>query len=161
MILDIILLVILGLATIGGWRSGAMAMFVSVIVLIGAAIVASLLAVKVGGMLHLGPVWGRPVVGFIFTFMVLLIAGSWIKRFIRPKHGLLRGIDGIAGAILGLVRGIVILGLLLALFQLVHLPPSRITSDSVIYPLLIKGASQLFAVLRPYLHAPSSATPIV
>ena len=82
MILDIILLVVLGLATIGGWRSGAVAMFVSVIVLIGAAIVASVLAVKVGGMLHVGPDWGWPVVGFIFTFIVLLIAGSWLKRFI-------------------------------------------------------------------------------
>jgi uncharacterized membrane protein required for colicin V production len=156
MILDIILIVLLALAAIGGWRSGAIAMLVSIALLIVATIVASMLALKVGGMLHVGPNWSWPIVGFIFTFLILMIAGSWAKRLIRPKHGLLRGMDGIAGALLGLLRGVVLLGLFLALFQLVHLPPDNITANSVLYPLLIKAATLLIAVLKPYLHAPAA-----
>ena len=156
MVLDVILVVLLALSAIGGWRSGAIAMLVSIILLIVATIVASMFALKVGGMLHVGPNWAWPVVGFIFTFLVLMIAGSWAKRLIRPKHGLLRGMDGIAGAILGLIRGAVILGLFLALFQLVHLPPDSITARSILYPLLIKAATLLIAVLKPYLHAPTA-----
>ncbi len=145
------------LAAIGGWRSGAMTMLVSVVVLAVAAIAASMLAMKVGGTLHVGPNWTWPVIGFLLTFLLLLIAGSWVKRLIRPKDGLLRGMDGIAGALLGLLRGVVILGLLFALFQLVHLPPDKITSGSILYPLLLKAATLLIAVLKPYIHAPSGS----
>jgi uncharacterized membrane protein required for colicin V production len=162
MVLDIILVVLLVASVIGGWRSGAMTMLLSVVILFAAAILASVFAMKVGGLLHLGPNWSWPIVGFIFTFLVLMIAGSWIKRFIRPKRGLLRGLDGIAGGFLGLIRGVVVIGLLLALFQLVHLPPEAIAVRSVLYMLLIKIATVLIAVLKPYIHAPgSSETTIV
>jgi uncharacterized membrane protein required for colicin V production len=156
MVLDLILVVLLALAAIGGWRSGAMTMLISMVLLVVATIAASMLAMKVGGMLHVGPNWAWPVVGFIFTFLVLMIAGSWAKRLIKPKNGLLRGMDGIAGACLGLIRGVVILGLFLALFQLVHLPPDTFTTDSVLYPLLLKAATLVITVLRPYIHAPTA-----
>jgi membrane protein required for colicin V production len=156
MVLDLIIVVLLALAAFGGWRSGAIAMLVSIVLLIVATIAASMLAMKVGGLLHVGPNWLWPVVGFIFTFLVLMIAGSWAKRLIRPKQGLLRGMDGIAGAFLGLLRGVVVLALLLALFQFFHLPPDNITANSVLYPLLIKAATLLIAVLKPYLHAPAT-----
>ncbi len=156
MVLDLIIVVLLALATIGGWRSGAMTMLISVVLLIVATIAASILAMKVGGMLHVGPNWAWPVVGFIFTFLVLMIAGSWAKRLIRPKNGLLRGMDGIAGALLGLVRAVVILGLFLALFHHVNLPPDKFTSGSVLYPLLLKAATLVIGLMRPYLHAPTA-----
>jgi uncharacterized membrane protein required for colicin V production len=155
MVLDLILAALLVLSVIGGWRSGALAMLVSVVVLFVAAIASSMLAVKVGTMLHLGPNWTWPIVGFVFTFFVLMIAGSWIKRIIKPKHGVLRGLDGIAGAFLGLIRGVVIIGLLLALFQLVHLPPEAIAVRSILYMALIKAATLVIAVLKPYVHAPT------
>ena len=161
MVLDIILVVLLALSVIIGWRSGAMAMLISVVVLFGAAIAASVFAVRVGGFIHIGPNWSWPIVGFIFTFIVLMIAGSWIKRLIKPKHGLLRGMDGIAGAFLGLIRGVVVIGLLLAIFQLVHLPPEAVAVRSVLYTLLIKAATFVIAVLKPYIHAPVSPRTIV
>jgi len=162
MVLDLILAVLLVLSVVGGWRSGALTMLVSVVVLFVAAIASSMFALKVGTMLHVGPNWSWPIVGFIFTFIVLMIAGSWLKRLIKPKHGVLRGLDGIAGAFLGLIRGVVIVGLLLALFQLVHLPPEAIAVRSLLYMLLIKAATLLIAVLKPYIHAPTvPETPIV
>ena len=157
MTLDIILLILIALAAFGGWRSGAVAMVISIAVLIIAAVAASAFAGKVGGLLHIGAPWAWPIVGFMFTFIVLLIAGSWVKHFIRPKHGLLRGLDGLVGAVLGLARGAIVLGLLLALLQLVHLPPEHMIQGSILYPLLLKISTLLIAVLKPYIHAPSGS----
>lgn len=151
---DIILLVLLALSVIGGWRSGAIAMLLSVGILIAAAFGASMFADQVGNLLKIGPVWVRPVVGFVFSFIVLLIIGGWIKRAIRPKHGILRSMDGFAGAILGLIRGAIIVGMLLALLSLIHLPPERTTEHSKIYPVLLKTSTIFMGVLNPYIHHP-------
>ncbi len=148
MVLDIILVVLLALSVISGWRSGAMAMLLSVVILFVAAIASSVFAARVGGLIHIGPNWSWPIVGFIFSFIVLMIAGSWIKRIVKPKRGILRGLDGAAGAFLGLIRGVVIVGLLLALFQLVHLPPDKVTDGSMLYPSLLKAAAFLLAKLQ-------------
>ncbi len=161
MVLDLILVVLLALSVIGGWRSGAMTMLLSIVVLFVAAIASSMFATRVGGIIHIGPNWTWPIVGFIFTFIVLMIAGSWLKRLIKPKRGVLRELDGIAGAFLGLIRGVVIIGLFLALFQLVHLPPEAIAVRSVLYTLLIKAATIVIAVLKPYVHAPAAPATIV
>jgi uncharacterized membrane protein required for colicin V production len=153
--IDIILLVLLVLSVIGGWRSGAISMLLSIVVLIAAAFGASMLADQVGNILKVGPMWSRPVVGFVFSFIVLLIIGGFIKRLIRPKHGILRGLDGIAGAFFGLIRGAIIVGMLLAFLNFFHLPPEHTTEHSRIYPVLLKTSTIFIAVLKPYIHAPA------
>jgi membrane protein required for colicin V production len=153
--IDIILLVIFLLSAIAGWRSGAISMLLSVVVLIAAAFGASLLADAAGNLLKIGPVWIRPVVGFVFSFIVLLIAGGFIKRAIKPEHGLLRGLDGFAGAILGIIRGAIIVAMLLALLNIIDLPPARTTEHSRIYPALLKTSTVFITVLKPYIHPPS------
>ena len=161
MILDIIIIVLLFLSALGGWRSGAFAMLVSIAVLVGALLIASLFATRVGGLLHLGPSWAWPVIGFFLTFLLLMILGGWVKGFFRPKHGFLRGLDGLLGAVLGLARGAIVLGLILALLQLIHFPPEHLTEHSHLYPLLLKFTTMFIAVLRPYLHVPTHAPSIV
>ncbi len=161
MILDIILVVLLFLSALSGWRSGAFAMLVSFAVLVVSLIAASVLADKVGHLLHLGPTWAWPVIGFLLTFLVLMIVGGWIRGFFRPKHGLLRGLDGLLGAVLGFARGALLLGIVLALLQLVHLPPEHITEHSHVYPLLLKLTTLFIRVLRPYLHVPVHTPGIV
>lgn len=161
MILDIILIILLALSALGGWRSGAFAMLVSIALLVVALLAASALAPKVGGLLHLGPTWAWPVIGFFLTFLLLMIVGGWVKGFLRPKHGLLRGLDGLLGAVLGLARGALILGIVLALFQLIHLPPEHLIEHSHLYPLLLKLTTMFIAVLRPYLHVPVHTPSIV
>jgi uncharacterized membrane protein required for colicin V production len=150
--LDIILLLLLAVSVWNGWRSGAMAMVISVAVLILAALGASAFSGEVGNLLKIGPDWSRPVVGFIFTFVVLLILGNWVKRAIRPKHGLLRGLDGLLGAALGLIRGAIVLGLLLGILKLVHLPTEHATEHSTLYEPLIKTSTIVAGVLTPYVH---------
>lgn len=161
MILDIIIIVLLLLSALGGWRSGAFAMLVSIALLVVSLLVASAFATKVGGLLHLGPAWAWPVIGFFLTFLVLMILGGWVKGFLRPKHGLLRGLDGLLGAVLGLARGALVLGIVLALFQLIHFPPEHITEHSRLYPILLNLTTMFIAVLRPYLHIPTNTPGIV
>ncbi len=152
MILDLILLVMLGLAAFNGWRSGAIAMVLAIVVLIAAVLLATSFAGQVGSFLGVGPTWARPVVGFAFGFLVLMIAGSWIKHFFSPKTGILRGFDGIAGAALGLIRGFLVLSFLIGIFNIFHLPPERTTERSHVYPVLLRTSTILVGVLRPYIH---------
>jgi len=150
--LDIILLILLAGSAWNGWRSGAMAMVLTVAILIVAALGASAFSAEVGNLLKIGPDWSRPVVGFIFTFVVLLVIGNWVKRMFRPKQGLLRGLDGLLGAALGLIRGAIVLGLLLGILKLVHLPPEHATEHSTLYEPLIKTSTIVAGVLTPYVH---------
>jgi uncharacterized membrane protein required for colicin V production len=152
-ILDIIIAILLLLAIIGGWRSGAIAMLLALVVLVLAGMGASALAAPIGHALKIGPMWARPVIGFILTFLVLIFLGGWIRRAFSPRRGILRGFDGIAGAVLGFIRAAFILGILLALFALIHLPPERITEKSALYQPLLKTSTVAIGVLRPYIHA--------
>ena len=85
-----------------------------------------------------------------------MIAGGWIKRLFSPKRGVLRGFDGIAGAILAFARGVLVLAILLALLKVVHLPPSNTTEKSVLYPELLKTSGVVIGVLRPFIHTSST-----
>jgi uncharacterized membrane protein required for colicin V production len=155
-IVDLILLGLLALAAINGWRTGAIAMLLSIAVLIIAGIGASMFAARAGEVLNVGPAWVHPLVGFLFVFLVVLIAGSWMKRIFTPKHGILRGFDGVAGAVLGFIRGVLVLSLILAVFGLFHLPPRSTTEKSVVYSALLQTSGVLIGVLKPYIHTPRS-----
>jgi uncharacterized membrane protein required for colicin V production len=150
-ILDILLLLVLAAATLNGWRSGAVAMVLSLAILAVAGLLASSFGPQVGEMLKIGPAFARPIVGFVLTFVALLLVGGMVKRAIRPKRGIIRGVDGLAGAGLGLVRGTFVLSVFLVLFRLAHLPPERTTSKSVIYPYVLKSSSVVIGVFKPYL----------
>ena len=147
--LDIILLLALVLAAIGGWRSGAIAMLVSLVVLIAAAFVASVFAQQAGNVLRIGPEFSRPVIGFFFLFAVLLILGSLLKRFVRPKSGLARGLDQTIGAVLGVARGVLILSFLLLVLSKVALPPGSMTAHSIGYRPILESSTVIASVLRP------------
>jgi membrane protein required for colicin V production len=133
-ILDIVLLLMLAGAAFNGWRMGAMAMIISVAVLAVALIAGSSFAAQAGDMLHIGPDWLRPIIGFLFVFLVVIILGNWVKRFFRPKTGILRGLDGLVGAALGFLRGLLVLSIFLAVLRLVHFPPAKWTERSHVYP---------------------------
>ncbi|MEO6940717.1 MAG: CvpA family protein [Candidatus Kapaibacterium sp.] len=153
MILDLILLFILAWAAYNGWRSGAISMLLSVVILIAAALIASRFGGTVGAMLGVGQQYLRPVIGFFFLLIVLLILGNFIKRMVRPKQGLLRGFDGALGAILALVRGVFILSLIFVVLRIVHMPPESVTKSSSLYEPVLKVSSTILGVLRPLVNA--------
>jgi membrane protein required for colicin V production len=147
--LDLILGVLLLLSLFKGWRSGALSMLLSIAVLIFAALAASAVAQPLGNIIRIGPEYGRPVVGFFFAFVVFLLAGGFLKRLLKPKQGVLRGLDALIGATLGLVRGAFILSLLLIVLKLINLPPEHMRESSRVYSPLLSVAPQVAGVLRP------------
>jgi membrane protein required for colicin V production len=157
--LDLFLGVLLLLSVLKGWRSGALSMLLSVVVLVFAAFAASAVAEPLGNVIRIGPVYGRPVVGFFFAFVLFLLAGGFLKRLLRPKRGILRGFDALIGALLGLIRGGFILSLVLVVMKLMSLPPERMRNESRLYPVLINVAPQIASVLRPLVPSTISHKP--
>lgn len=140
MIFDLVLVLILLAAAVNGWRLGAMSMILSIVVLAAAIFLAIEYAGKIGDLLHIGPDSLRPAIGFIFTFIVVMILGGWIRHLVRPKVGLLRGLDGILGASLGFLRGTAVLAIILGLLSLIHFPPTSWSEHSHLYPLLLRAS---------------------
>src|SRR5689334_9388976 len=110
MILDIVILAIVVFAAFRGWRRGAVAIIGSIVILIAAILLASALATPVGKMIGLGPTLLHPVTGFFIVFILLLIAGSFLKKFLTPKAGIFAGANRILGLFFGVLRAVLLLG---------------------------------------------------
>ena len=151
MALDIFLFVVLAYGAWSGWSAGALTMVLSLAILIAAGLIASAFAVQAGAMLRIGPAFAHTVIGFLFVFIVLMLAGSFIKRAIKPKHGVLRGLDGIVGLILGVIRNAFILSIILLPISMTHLFPQSLTERSVLYPIILKTSTPIVGVFRQYI----------
>lgn len=151
--IDIILGLILLAGAWGGWRSGAISMLLSVVILVGAAYLASVFASQAGDILKIGPVYSRAVVGFFFLFVLMLIVGSFIRRSIKPKSGLSKNADQILGGLLGLLRSAVLLSFALIILRMVNLPSDAATQHSIFYRPLMSCASSIATMLKPYMPA--------
>jgi uncharacterized membrane protein required for colicin V production len=151
--MDIVLAFLLLISLWKGWKSGALSMLLSVVLLVVAGVVASSLATPVGNALRIGPSYSRPVIGFFFTFIAFLIAGGFLRRLIKPKQGVLRGIDGLLGAALGLLRGVLVLSFVLLLLKVVNLPPKSMREGSRLYAPIVGIAPSFISVLKPLVPA--------
>lgn len=149
MVLDLIFLGMLALAMLNGWRSGAVIMILSLVGLIVAGLLASHYGGAIGDALGVGPSALHPIIGFLIAFLVLTAVFRLIRIGLKPRGGLLRGIDGIVGLLLGLLRGIFVLSIILLLLQLIHFPPQKYTEQSRAYPWLLKASAQIIHVLKP------------
>ncbi len=149
MAIDIVLGLLILWGAWGGWRSGFLGMLLSVVILIAAAVIASLFAVQAGELLHLGQVFARPVIGFFFLFILLLVAGSMVKRAVKPKAGISKGLDSVLGACLGGLRTALVLSFLLILLRLISLPPATATQHSIFYKPVLACSTLFVGVLKP------------
>ena len=150
--LDIIILILLALAAFGGWRAGAITMLLSVVVLIIAAYLASLFAVQAGNILKIGEAWMRPTIGFAFVFLILMIVGAILKKAVRPKSGLSKSLDQSLGALLGIVRGVIILSFIFLLLARFDLPKASAIEKSILYKPILSCSISIASVLKPMLH---------
>jgi membrane protein required for colicin V production len=158
--LDIILLLVLAFAAYKGWRAGSLSMLLGLALLVVAALLASTFAGSFGTVIGVSNAYLRPVIGFIAIFVGVLILGKWIRKFIRPKRGILRGADGLLGAVLGLIRGVILVSVLLVILRLVHLPSESARENSVLYPVVLKTSTSVIHVLRPYARLPERDTTV-
>lgn len=149
MILDVILVLLILFAVFRGWNKGLVSVILSIVFLVLAMFGAGILGGYVGEALKISPDYLSKVAGFVIAFVVLLIVGRMIRDKIKPRSGVLGGIDKLAGAALGLVRGLLVLSIALVLFRVVHLPPETMRQSSRLYPHVVSIAPSLVKLLRP------------
>lgn len=149
MALDIILLLVLLFAVFGGYRKGLVSVILSIVFLVLAMYGAGMLGGWVGDALKINPAYLSRIVGFMIAFGVLYFIGRVIKDRIKPKSGILGGVDKLAGAILGLVRGLLVLSIALVFLRVIHLPPESMRTSSRLYPHVVSIAPSLVKLLRP------------
>jgi len=149
MILDLVIAAVILWGAWGGYRSGLIAMLLSVVILIAAAVVASMFSTQAGHLLRIGEPFLRPVIGFFFLFIILLIAGSFVKRAVRPKAGLSKGLDRGLGAVLGGLRTAIVLSFMLVLLHLVSLPPAATAAQSKLYQPILDLSTVVVKILKP------------
>ena len=156
MILDIIIVALLGFAIYSGWRKGAITMFVSIIVLIAAVLVATIFGTPFGKAIGVGPTLLHPVTGFFVLFIILLLIGSFVKKWIKPKRGFLAGADKVFGSVFGFLRAVLLLGLLFGFLRIFQLPSTRTSNSSILYPHVLRSSALLVSQLKPLVGQLSS-----
>lgn len=158
--LDLILLLALALAGFKGWRSGFLSMLLGLVVLIAAGYIASQFATPFGTAIGVGNSYLRPIVGFIIIFVLIIVLGSQVRKIFRPRRGLLRGLDGLLGAAIGVIRGAFLLSIVLVILRLLDVPSESVRENSVLYPVLLKTSTSVINVLRPYARLPEHDTTV-
>jgi membrane protein required for colicin V production len=149
MALDVIIVLVLAFALFRGWRKGLVSVILSLVFLVLALFGAGALGGMVGEALNIRPPYLSTVVGFMIAFATLLFVGKIIREKIKPKEGVLGGMDKIAGASLGLLRGLIVLSIALVFFRVIHLPPESMRASSSLYPHVVSIAPSLVKMLRP------------
>jgi uncharacterized membrane protein required for colicin V production len=149
MALDSIIIVLVALAAFNGWRKGAISMLASVIIIIGAIILATLFGTPFGRAIGVGPTLLHPVTGFFILFIIILFIGNFIKRWIRPKRGFFAGSDKLLGLLFGALRAILLLGLLAGFLRIFQLPSAKAANESKTYPIVLKASALIISQLKP------------
>ena len=156
MILDIIIIVILALAAFRGWRKGALVIVGSLIILIAAILIASAFGTQFGNMIHAGNTLLRPVTGFFILFLILFIIGQFFIRFITPKRGIFAGANKFLGIIFGVMRAVLVLGLIFGFLRIFELPSNKAANESKTYPVVLKSSALMVSQLKPLVGSLSS-----
>jgi membrane protein required for colicin V production len=149
MALDILVVLVLLFGLLRGWSKGLISVILSIVFLVLAMYGAGMLGGWVGDSLKINPAYLSRIVGFMIAFGVLYMIGRLIRNRIKPKSGILGGADKLAGAALGLVRGLLVLSIALVFLRVIHLPPESMRTSSRLYPHVVSIAPSLVKLLRP------------
>jgi membrane protein required for colicin V production len=149
MILDIIIIVLIALAAWSGWRKGAITMLASIVILIVAVVIAAIFGTPVGKALGVGPTPLHPVTGFFILLVIIFFIGSFLKKVIKPKRGIFAGGDKLFGLIFGLLRAVLLLGLLFAFLRIFQFPSTKLANQSAIYPIVLRSSALMVSQLKP------------
>lgn len=149
MILDIIIVILAALGALQGWKKGAVSMILSFVGLILAGWFASAVARPVGNALSIGPVYLHMIIGFLIVFLILIVLFRLLLNIVRPRAGVLRGIDSILGAVVGGLRALFMMSILFFIFSFGHLPPESVTSKSRLYSPVMKFSAKIIGIFSP------------
>ncbi len=101
------------------------------------------LALRLSPFIH-DPLW-RPLAAFFLMFIIIYLAfvltGMFVNRFLRSVK--LGWVDRLMGAVIGLVKGLVLAGALAFLLTVLLPGNSPLLKDSLLYPRLVRVAKIL------------------
>lgn len=149
MILDITIIALIAFSAFRGWRKGAVSMLASIVILIGAILLATAFGTQFGKMIGAGPTLLHPVIGFFIVFLILYIIGGFLKRFLTPKTGIFAGANKILGLVFAILRTILLLGLLFGFLRIFQFPSTKLANDSEAYPIVLKSSAIMVSQLKP------------
>ncbi|MFR9669240.1 MAG: CvpA family protein [Rikenellaceae bacterium] len=134
-ILDIIVVVILVIAAIMGWRSGLTKQLFSLAGIILGIILANRLGFMIGSFIGVQPPWAS-LVGFIVVFIVVLVLVALLGMLCKKLFHMagLKVVDNILGVVLSCAKYIIIMAILLSLFAPINdvvqfVPKSKLDSS--------------------------------
>jgi membrane protein required for colicin V production len=145
--IDIVILGIVAVSVLFGVVRGAIRTVFSIVGVVVAFLVATRESGAVGVVLSN---WMdervAAAVGFVIVFLGIAIAFALVGWLLRKLlQGLaLSWMDRTAGAVLGFLRGAVIVGVLALAIEALHLEPSK---DSITYPLAVRAGLILLSVV--------------
>ncbi|MEO6079251.1 MAG: CvpA family protein [Steroidobacteraceae bacterium] len=153
--LDYIILAIVLISAIAGLIQGFLREVCSLITWVLGVWIAwrfgPLLAPHLGGALSNAPygMWAGRAIVFIAVLVIGAILGATLNYFVRLS--MFRGLDRFLGFLLGLVRGVVIVGVAVILAQTVRLDGEAWWKKSRLMPLLEPVASVLRSIAGEHL----------
>ncbi|HET9137379.1 MAG TPA: CvpA family protein [Candidatus Kapabacteria bacterium] len=148
MTLNIIILLLLAFALWRGYQKGLFQIIASFVLFIAALLLGSALGAVIGKAL-ISDSYLNPIIGFFIGFIVIMVAGFYVIKKIKPKKGVISGIDRILGAIFSGVRMLLVIGLVAAFFRLFHQPPSKSINESKLYSVSLDGVAAIVHQLKP------------
>lgn len=166
---DILALVILAGSLFAGWFRGAVKELVSLLSF-GVAVILSLLALPFTGPVGRGlidPDWigvvAAAVFGFLLVYIGIRLVASAMSKGSREKSGFLGGADRLFGLVIGLVRGLLVLGAL-HLVVVAALPGDktpRWLTDALVQPVSAASARAIQLVLPGLARGADALSPVV
>ena len=150
-ILDLVFLIIISLSVLVGIIKGFIRELFSLFFLVAAGILAFLFYSDAGAFYikYLGNKELAHFAGFITVFVIVLIVGAVVTYFIKKilTVGPLKTVDRILGAVFGLLRGILIAGIIV--FALIIFPINEnLITQSTLSP-YVAGTVEIFLALLP------------
>lgn len=166
-VFDIVVVVVIGLSAAVGWSRGATREMVTAAAVLGGGAAALLLLrwsvpfahhfIHTGWMARAAALFGV----FIVAYVILRLATGRLSRDVQAS--VFAGIDRLAGLAIGLLRGVVVVGLLVVLVQAVT-PADRLPrwfTHSKVFPLASVAGSGLKAIAPEGLRIARKAAPEV
>lgn len=148
--LDIILLIPLFFGAYLGYKKGLLITLIKIVALIG-GVIAGFKLIHIASV-YLSPYIGNsstlPIVSFLVVFILVIIGTNLVGKALKKilDMTLLGSLDNLFGAILNLMKWCFGLSILLWLLHQLNVIPIKHTSDTFIYPILLKIAPNIILI---------------
>ncbi len=156
-ILDIIIIAVILIGFILGYKDGFVRKLIGTIGFIAAAYFAIKFSVELGRMIEsaLGiEIYLAKIIGGLAIFLVIMIITSILKRLIHPFDKVNNFINQIIGAIIGAIQILIFLSALFFLLNVFNVPDKETADNSLLYTPVYNVIPYTVDYIREYTPEP-------